>query len=200
MLLTYFKKRKGMTSKLCYGIQLTDNEIQTYCKEDCILDVNYIDGIKTVITVRDWIEVCAIFKKIQNKYFIDTFIIKNILRTYSENMGFPLFIKESLDKHQWDIDPYGYSEFLDHSYQVLLDFCKYWVIDFEHSGPQHDVDRCNVLCITLKKTKYQYSGKIVFDLEELLKSDEIDKFNENLKSHPTLFRFKPHFFIVSFSH
>ena len=174
-----------MTAILCYGIELTDDELIQCCRDETKLSSN--------ITVKDWCSICETFNIIQKKFNIDSNMIKSLLREYAQDNDMQLVIVDDNYVDQIFIDPYNYSEYMDYEYDLNLGFCEQFKVDFEHSG---DSSRCNVLYVTLGRVDYKYNGKIGFDLEELASNEIIKNFNLNLEKHPKLSKFKPRIFVL----
>lgn len=194
-----------MTSKLYYGLALTEEEFVDACGEDFVFPKG-----SCIKSMKDWLDLCDIFHEIQMKYKIDTNIIQNLLRTYlfSKEMSYVDGINIPFGKSttNFTIDKYGYSEYMDIPYKVDYDFCKHYMkTDFEYVTKgylkmKEDHVSYDILGVKIGSLNYHYEGVLFFDiqkLQEVIESPKCKKFRKRIKAHPKLSRFTPKIIFLS---
>ena len=135
-----------MTTMLCYGFNYSEDELQPYYQDDCILNT-----IPNKMTLGDWLKICETFHNIQQKYLLHPQTIKSFLQIIADEYQLRIYICHQIvcnDKFQ--IDPYGYSEWRCVQYQVDCDLCKNMMVDHEYTNN----DYCNsIFGVVLKNIK-----------------------------------------------
>lgn len=188
-----------MSCQLYYGIILSQDEYFRACGDDFVFESSIIRNVK------DWLQICDIFHKLQLLYKLDYNISKILLNLYLDNLakieGTFVSIhvppqKISERKGCIAIDKYDYSEFYDSNYYVDYDFCELSIYDFDYEDGDGIVLGVELLPSINPRNREAFSFDID-ELKEFMNLPAVIKFHEGLRNHPKLCNYKPRYIMTS---